>query len=69
MGVEATGKRRDLAGTPHGVVHLSLHRMRDGMRQTGEMLLLDPLLFPAPVGSGLPRPGVFLTASAPCRPH
>lgn len=50
--MKAMGKGRDLAGTPSGVVHLPFHHMRDGMRQTGEMLLLDPLLFPAPLGSG-----------------
>lgn len=69
VGVEAMGKGRDPARTLRRDVHLPLHRMRDGMRQTGEMLLLNPLLFLAPVGSGMPRPGIFLAASHPCRPH
>lgn len=66
MGEEATGKGRDLARTLKRFVCLPLHCMRDGMRQTGETPLLDPLLFLAPIGSGMPRPGVF-TESQNCR--
>lgn len=42
------------------VIRLPLHNIRGGTRQTDEVLLLNLLLFPAPVCSSVPRPGVFL---------